>query len=42
VILDNNGRSIFNHPHEINKLLSICDTDYLVLMDDDVFVEPVG
>ena len=40
VILDNNGRSIFNHPHEINKLLSICDTDYLVLMDDDVFVEP--
>jgi len=40
VILDNNGRSIFNHPHEINKLLSICDTDYLALMDDDVFVEP--
>jgi ubiquinone/menaquinone biosynthesis C-methylase UbiE/glycosyltransferase involved in cell wall biosynthesis len=40
MVLDNNGRSMFNHPHEMNKLLSICDTDYLVLMDDDVFVEP--
>jgi GT2 family glycosyltransferase/SAM-dependent methyltransferase len=40
VILDNNSRSTFNHPHEMNKLLSMCDTDYLVLMDDDVFVEP--
>jgi GT2 family glycosyltransferase/SAM-dependent methyltransferase len=39
VILDNNGRSNFNHPREMNKLLSTCDTDYLVLMDDDVFVE---
>ena len=40
IILDNNGRSSFNHPHEMNKLLSVCDTDYLVVMDDDVFVEP--
>ena len=40
VILDNNGRSTFNHPHEINRLLANCDTDFLLLMDDDVFVEP--
>jgi GT2 family glycosyltransferase/ubiquinone/menaquinone biosynthesis C-methylase UbiE len=40
MILDNNRKSDFNHPHEMNKLLSMCDTDYLVLMDDDVFVEP--
>lgn len=40
IVLDNNGRSTFNHPREMNKVLSICDTDYLVLMDDDVFVEP--
>ena len=40
VVLDNSKRSTFNHPHEMNKILSICDTDYLVLMDDDVFVEP--
>jgi GT2 family glycosyltransferase len=40
VILDNNRKSTFNHPHEMNKLLSICDTDFLVLLDDDVFVEP--
>ena len=40
IVLDNNGRSTFNHPREMNKMLSICDTDYLVLMDDDVFVEP--
>jgi len=39
-ILDNHKRSSFNHPHEMNKVLSMCDTDYLVLMDDDVFVEP--
>jgi GT2 family glycosyltransferase/SAM-dependent methyltransferase len=40
IVLDNNEGSNFNHPHEMNKLLSVCDTDYLVLMDDDVFVEP--
>lgn len=39
VILDNNHKSTFNHPYEMNRLLSICDTDFLVLMDDDVFVE---
>ena len=39
VVLDNNRRPTFNHPYEMNKLISICDTDFLVLMDDDVFVE---
>lgn len=40
IILDNNRRATFNHAREMNKLLSMCDTDFLVLMDDDVFVEP--
>ena len=40
VLLDNNRHATFNHAHEMNKLLSMCDTDFLVLMDDDVFVEP--
>lgn len=40
VLLDNNRSSGFNHAHEMNKIISIAATDYLVLMDDDVFVEP--
>lgn len=40
ILLDNNRRPTFNHPHEMNKLISACETDFLVLMDDDVFVEP--
>lgn len=40
IVLDNNGGPNFNHPREMNRILSICKTDYLVLMDDDVFVEP--
>lgn len=40
VLLDNNRRATFNHAHEMNKLLAMCDTDFLVLLDDDVFVEP--
>ena len=40
VILDNNRKPTFNHSYEMNRLISICDTDYLALMDDDVFVEP--
>ena len=40
LVLDNNGSSTFNHPHEMNKVLQSAKTDYVVLMDDDVFVEP--
>lgn len=40
VILDNNEGPNFNHSQEMNRILSICKTDYLLLMDDDVFAEP--
>lgn len=40
VILDNNGGTDFNHPREMNKILGMVKTDYLVLMDDDVYVGP--
>ncbi|WP_330483809.1 glycosyltransferase [Tumidithrix elongata] len=39
IILDNNGTKDFNHSREINKVLDIVKTDFLVIMDDDVFVE---
>lgn len=39
VIVDNNRGPGFNHSREMNRLLDFCNTDYLVLMDDDVFVE---
>ena len=39
IILDNNNSRNFNHPTEMNKVLQIVKTDFLVLMDDDVFVE---
>lgn len=39
VILDNNGGGDFVHAREMNKVLRAVRTDYLVLMDDDVFVE---
>ncbi len=39
VILDNNNSRCFNHPTEMNKVLQMIDTDFLVLMDDDVIVE---
>ena len=39
IILDNNNSKQFNHPTEMNKVLRIVKTDFLVLMDDDVFVE---
>jgi len=39
IILDNNNNRSFNHPTEMNKVLQIVKTDFLVLMDDDVFVE---
>jgi GT2 family glycosyltransferase/SAM-dependent methyltransferase len=40
VLLDNNRSPNFNHAREMNKLLSMRGTDLLVMMDDDVFVEP--
>lgn len=40
LVLDNSGSSTFNHPHEMNKVLQSTKTDFVVLMDDDVFVEP--
>lgn len=39
VIVDNNRSGEFNHAREMNRLLEFCRTDYLVLMDDDVFVQ---
>ena len=40
VILDNSRSGEFNHAREMNRLIRMARTDYLVLMDDDVFVEP--
>ena len=39
MLLDNNRSRDFNHPREMNKVLSAVRSDYLVLMDDDVYVE---
>lgn len=39
IIMDNNNSKDFNHAREMNKVLRSIETDYLVLMDDDVFVE---
>lgn len=39
IILDNNNSSNFNHPREMNKVLQSVKTDFLVLLDDDVYVE---
>lgn len=40
VILDNSRSGDFNHAREMNRLIRMARTDFLVLMDDDVFVEP--
>lgn len=40
VIVDNGRAEDFNHAREMNWLIDKCRSDYLVLMDDDVFVEP--
>jgi len=40
VVLDNSRSSDFNHAREMNRLIRMARTDHLVLMDDDVFVEP--
>jgi len=39
VVLDNNGSGNFNHSREMNRLMDMCRTEFLVLMDDDVYVE---
>ncbi len=38
IVLDNNCGPNFNHSREMNRLLEICRTDFLVLMDDDAWV----
>ncbi len=38
IVLDNNRGPNFNHSREMNRILEVCRTDYLVLMDDDVWV----
>jgi glycosyltransferase involved in cell wall biosynthesis/Flp pilus assembly protein TadD len=40
VILDNNRGFNFSHPREMNRVLDGCANEFLVLLDDDVFVEP--
>ena len=40
VILDNNRGGEFSHPREMNKVLATATTDFVVLLDDDVFVKP--
>jgi GT2 family glycosyltransferase len=40
ILIDNNRDTNFNHSREMNRLLSICRTDYLALLDDDVLVGP--
>lgn len=40
IILDNGRKKNFSHPAEINRIIEMSETDLLVLMDDDVFVEP--
>ena len=39
LILDNSRRPNFNHPREMNKILRTAETNFVVLMDDDVYVE---
>jgi len=39
IIIDNNYSKDFNHAREMNRILSLVQTSYLVLMDDDVLVE---
>ncbi len=39
IILDNNSGGEFSHPREMNKVLHSVETEYLVMLDDDVLVE---
>lgn len=40
VIIDNARSPDFNHAREMNRIMSLCQNKYLVLLDDDVLVEP--
>jgi len=40
LVLDNNGKKPFSHPVEMNRILKSVETDFLVLLDDDVYVGP--
>lgn len=40
IVLDNNRGPNFNHAREMNRVLAVANTEFVVLMDDDVFVEP--
>jgi glycosyltransferase involved in cell wall biosynthesis len=40
IVIDNNRGPNFNHAREMNRLLGIANTDFIVVMDDDVLVEP--
>lgn len=40
VVLDNSNDPNFNHPREMNRLLEFSRNRQVVLLDDDVFVEP--
>jgi glycosyltransferase involved in cell wall biosynthesis len=40
MVLDNGMYANFRHPREMNRIRSTVNNDYLVLMDDDVWVTP--
>lgn len=40
LLLDNNFYDQFSHANDMNRLMRACGTKYLVLMDDDVIVQP--
>lgn len=40
LLLDNEYYSKFNHANDMNRIMAACSTKYLVLMDDDVIVQP--
>lgn len=40
ILVENNQDAAFNLSHGMNRILSVCRTDYLVLMDDHVLVGP--
>lgn len=40
LVLDNAGTKEFSHPRLMNQVLRNAETEFVVLMDDDVFVEP--
>ena len=40
LLLDNGYYPKFSHAEDMNRIMAACTTQYLVLMDDDVIVEP--